>query len=245
VTNADKTPSAWSLLVDFEAIAESIPHIAWLADGDGEVDYVNDRVTAYTGYPRQAHYGWKWLDLVHPDDTGSVRLAWRHATTTAAPFELSCRVRRADGQFRWHICRALLLRGGDGRILRWIGTADDLDDPMLPNDKAGRLQRQTTELRTLLEGAGPLSRPSRLAAELARGVSTADLVKLRLLAAGISDRDLEVLRLLAAGHTNSVIANLQTRSLRGVEASRARVRQLLGLQTRAELVQFARDAGLE
>ena len=126
-----------------------------------------------------------------------------------------------------------------------MGTADDLDDPMLPNDKAGRLQRQTTELRTLLEGAGPLSRPSRLAAELARGVSTADLVKLRLLAAGISDRDLEVLRLLAAGHTNSVIANLQTRSLRGVEASRARVRQLLGLQTRAELVQFARDAGLE
>ncbi len=226
-------------------MAEAIPHIAWLTDASGSVDYLNDRGATYTGHPRQAHYGSGWLKLVHPADAGPVLLAWQHATTTAAPYELSCRIRRADGEFRWHICRALPLRGRDERILRWIGTADDLDDLVLPDNHARRLEQQSGQLAALLEGAASLPPPSRLAAKLASGVSPSDLVRLRLLATGMSPRDLDVLRLLGAGHTNSVIADLQNRSLRGVEASRARLRRHLGLHTRAELSQFAYEAGLD
>jgi PAS domain-containing protein len=53
-------------LAEFEAIAESIPHIVWLAAADGSTDYFNERGTAYTGFDREANYGWGWVELVHP-----------------------------------------------------------------------------------------------------------------------------------------------------------------------------------
>ena len=53
-----------------------------------------------------------------------------------------------------------------------------------------------------------------------------------------------LLGLLALGHTNAEVAHLSGVSLRTVEARRARLRQTLGRQTRAELVEYARAAGL-
>jgi PAS domain S-box-containing protein len=211
-----------------EVLAEAIAHIVWLADAEGATDYLNDRGTAYTGYPRPAHYGWGWLEVVHPDDAERARLGWQHATENAVPFELSYRLRGADGQFRWHDCRALPVRDNGGHIARWIGTADDLEDPTRPRDQAGHLNRQTAQLRSLLD-TDPSPTNQRLALDAATG---------------ISPRDLLVLRLLAAGHTNAAIADLVGLSLRSIEASRSRLRHQLGLRTRAELVQFAADAGL-
>jgi len=54
----------------------------------------------------------------------------------------------------------------------------------------------------------------------------------------------ELLSLLALGHTNAEVAELCGVSLRTVEARRARLRQALGRHTRAELVEYARAAGL-
>jgi len=53
-----------------------------------------------------------------------------------------------------------------------------------------------------------------------------------------------VVRLIATGYTNPEIANLLGLSLRSVETSRARLRQLLGVRTRAGLVRFALEAGV-
>jgi PAS domain S-box-containing protein len=228
VSQSGRARPARSSRVAIEVLAEAIPHIVWLADADGATDYLNDRGTAYTGYPREAHYGSGWLALVHPEDVDRARLGWQHATRNAVPFDLPYRVRGGDGQFRWHACRALPVRDNAGHIVRWIGTADELGDPTLPRDDAGRIDRQTAQLRTLLETDRPATNQ-----QIALDAAT-----------HIAPRDLLVLRLLAAGHTNTAIANLLGLSLRSIEASRSRLRQQLGLRTRAELVQFAHDAGL-
>lgn len=60
----------------------------------------------------------------------------------------------------------------------------------------------------------------------------------------LSDRETQVLRLIALGHTNAEIAGELYLSVRTVEAHRAHIHQKLGLRNRAELVAFARDAGL-
>jgi DNA-binding NarL/FixJ family response regulator len=54
----------------------------------------------------------------------------------------------------------------------------------------------------------------------------------------------EVFRLLVRGFTNSEIAARRGVSLRTVETQRANVLRELGVRTRAELVQFAREHGL-
>ncbi|HLF41260.1 MAG TPA: response regulator transcription factor [Acidimicrobiia bacterium] len=63
-------------------------------------------------------------------------------------------------------------------------------------------------------------------------------------AGGLSDSDLRILSLIALGHTNAEIAADQRVSVRTVESRRADLQRKLGLRTRAELVRFARQAGL-
>jgi two-component system, NarL family, response regulator NreC len=60
----------------------------------------------------------------------------------------------------------------------------------------------------------------------------------------LSERELEVLRLIALGLTNAEIGEQLYVSVRTVETHRAHIHQKLNLKTRAELVGFARDAGL-
>ena len=60
----------------------------------------------------------------------------------------------------------------------------------------------------------------------------------------LSEREVEVLRCIALGSTNSEIAERLYVSVRTVETHRAHVQQKLNIRTRAQLVRFARDAGL-
>jgi PAS domain S-box-containing protein len=243
-----------------ELVAESIPHIVWLSHPSGSTDYVNTLGTDYTGLPREANYGGRWLELVHPDDAERASLGWQHATRTLTPFELTYRIRRSDGQFRWHAFRALPFRRPDGEILRWIGTADDIDDGALPEDQGARIERQTRELRALLDAAGPAPKDRFGFVPAGRGGRRvrADLdgaPPLRRELAGalpaalsaverLGPREIAVLGLIASGYTSAEIANLFGLSLRSIETSRYRLRRTLGVASRAELVRVAHQAGL-
>jgi PAS domain S-box-containing protein len=136
---------------DFELIAESIPHIVWMAAPDGSTQYFNGRGAEYTGLPAEASYGWGWVSLVHPDDAERARQAWEHAIATQMPYELECRIRRHDGAYRWHECRSLPVRDGDGDVVRWIGTVTDIDDRKRFEDALVRSERAAAESLTLLE----------------------------------------------------------------------------------------------
>lgn len=60
----------------------------------------------------------------------------------------------------------------------------------------------------------------------------------------LSDREREVLRLIALGLTNAEMAEQMYVSVRTVETHRAHVQQKLNIDSRAELVRFARETGL-
>jgi PAS domain S-box-containing protein len=47
---------------------------------------------------------------------------------SSTPFESQCRIRAADGSYRWFLVRALPGRDEEGRIIRWAGTFVDIDD---------------------------------------------------------------------------------------------------------------------
>ena len=257
MNSPDGTRTARQAEAKFEEIAESLCHLVWLADADGATDYFNERGTQFTGFPRQKNYGWGWLDLVHPDDRNGARVGWEHATRSVTPFVQSYRIRRSDGQFRWHTFRALPVRGASNEIKRWIGTADDVEELVHVSHDAALVDRQTGELRALLEAVQPHARarfgfvdPELRAARLEAAFDSdaAGGTRRSRVAPGATDgltaRQLSVLRLIAAGYTNYEIANLLGLSLRSIEASRARLRKGLGLRSRAELVRFAYESGL-
>ena len=255
-----ETLTAEQIWAACELVAESIPHIVWLSHPSGSTDYFNTFGTDYTGLPREANYGWRWLELVHPDDAELAVLGWERATQTLTPYELTFRIRRRDGQFRWHAFRALPIRRPNGEILRWVGIADDIDDGALPEDDRARIERQTRELRALLETAQPAVedrfgfvhgdrrgrwvRADLDGARLHRREAAGDRVAACSAVERLGPREVAVLRLIAGGYTSAEIAHLLALSLRSIETSRCRLRQTLGVTSRADLVRVAHEAGL-
>ena len=67
------------------------------------------------------------------------------------PYKIDCRLRRHDGVYRWHTFRSLPRRSADGSLVRWIGTATDIDDRKLFEDRLRRSELAAAETLTLLE----------------------------------------------------------------------------------------------
>jgi PAS domain S-box-containing protein len=136
---------------DLRLLADAVPHLVWVAAPDGSTEYVNHWTTEYTGQSAAANYDWRWLAMVHPDDVDRARAAWARAIETETPYEVEYRLRRADGQFRWHAFRSMPVRGSDGRIVKWVGTATDVQDQKVLEEMLRRSERETAATLTLLE----------------------------------------------------------------------------------------------
>jgi len=112
----------------FRSFAQAMPHHVWTTPPDGMLDWVNDRIVEYSGLPREAVLGTGWAQMVHPEDLPGVLAQMVQARETVSAYEAEFRIRRADGMYRWFIGRALPIRGADGGVIRWLGTATDIDD---------------------------------------------------------------------------------------------------------------------
>ncbi|MEQ9236871.1 PAS domain S-box protein [Coleofasciculus sp. E2-BRE-01] len=110
----------------FRLVAESLPQIVWTAQSNGSVDYYNQRWAEYSGISPQQGQGWGWKPVLHPDDEQKTTDAWNHALEMGELYECEHRLRRADGEFRWHLSRAFPLRDSHGKIIKWFGTATEI-----------------------------------------------------------------------------------------------------------------------
>jgi PAS domain S-box-containing protein len=112
----------------FRTFAEAMPNHVWTAGPDGGLDWFNRRVCIYSGMPEKDLLGAGWLTMVHPDDVPPSVARWTAALASGEVYETQFRLRRADGAWRWHLARAVPLRGDAGTIARWVGTNTDIDD---------------------------------------------------------------------------------------------------------------------
>src|SRR5947209_3369621 len=107
-------------------IIDTIPTIVWRKLPDGSADFLNRNFREYTGLSLEDGLGWGWMNAFHPDDR--LMEEWRAALAAGKPFEKEARLRRADGQYRWFLIRAVPLRDEQGNIANWYGTSSDIED---------------------------------------------------------------------------------------------------------------------
>ena len=113
----------------YRFLAEAQPDQIWTAMPNGELDYVNQRVLDYfdTSFSELVAAG--WLDVIHPDDLPHTLKAWQQALETGISYENELRLcRAADDSYRWHLTRAIAMRGRDGELVKWFGSNTDIDD---------------------------------------------------------------------------------------------------------------------
>lgn len=116
---------------EFRTFAQSLPSHVWTARSDGQLDWFNDRVYEYSQAEPGTLDGDGWKSLVHPEDLPAVSQLWQASLASGEQYETEFRIRRADGEMRWHLVRALPLQTGGGAISRWIGTSTDIHEQKL------------------------------------------------------------------------------------------------------------------
>ena len=113
---------------ELRLLVDAIPALVWKAGPDGRFEYVNRRVLEYIGAPLSEIIGWGWMDKVHPDDVAFKVATWLESLEPGNPHDAVCRIRGADGQYRWFEICGEPLRASDGRVLSWYGVLVDIDD---------------------------------------------------------------------------------------------------------------------
>jgi PAS domain S-box-containing protein len=109
-------------------MAEAMPQIVWSAGADGSVDYFNPRWFDFTGIAPDQDVDSDWSQVLHPDDAARTVAAWQRSVSTGEPYEVTHRVRRRDGEYRWLLSRAVAARDARGTITGWFGSTTDVDE---------------------------------------------------------------------------------------------------------------------
>lgn len=130
----------------YRTLANAMPQIVYLCDPEGRRQFVNHRWVEFTG--NAAAMNFDWAESVHPDDRTRVLEHWSQCVKSGEPVECELRLRRHDGQYCWHLSRAIPVRSETGVITSWIGTSTDIHDF---KTYEARLRESETRLRALAE----------------------------------------------------------------------------------------------
>ncbi len=138
-------------LEEFRTLAEAMPQIVWITQPDGSNVYFNQQWLDYTGQTLQESSGHGWNKPIHPEDRERAFDAWRHRTETIGTYSIECRLRRADGIYRWWLIRGVPVQDAGGRILKWFGTCTDIHDLKLAQLEISRTNRALKMLSSCSE----------------------------------------------------------------------------------------------
>ncbi|AFZ33971.1 multi-sensor hybrid histidine kinase [Stanieria cyanosphaera PCC 7437] len=111
----------------YRCLAELIPQLIWTTDTEGVVLDVNQRWTEYTGLTLAQAQSQGWENLVYPEDLPSLTQHWAAALQAGTYYQAEGRMRRADGSYRWHLHQAVPQKNEQGQIIKWFGTATDIE----------------------------------------------------------------------------------------------------------------------
>ena len=112
----------------FRTLADALPQIVWITRPDGWNIYFNQQWMDYTGQTLEESFGHGWNKSFHPDDQQRAGDAWQQAMATDGAYALECRLRRADGAYRWWLIRGVPVHDAEGKILKWFGTCTDIEN---------------------------------------------------------------------------------------------------------------------
>ena len=112
----------------FRTMANSIPHLAWIARADGFIHWYNEPWYEYTGTTPEGMEGWGWQTVHDPEVLPKVMQRWTNAIGSGQPFEMEIPLRGANGTFRTFLTRVRPLTDTEGRVVQWFGTNTDVDE---------------------------------------------------------------------------------------------------------------------
>lgn len=134
-------------------LAESIPQLVWTASSEGALLDVNQRWIDFTGLTLAQAQTVGWEAIVHPEDIPILGEQWLAAQASGNYYRAEGRMQRHDGVYRWHLHQAVPLQNEQGEIVKWFGTATDIDEQKRQEQQRDRILQQEQAAREAAETA--------------------------------------------------------------------------------------------
>ncbi|WP_439696375.1 PAS domain-containing protein [Mucilaginibacter sp. AW1-7] len=110
----------------FRFLLNAMPQQVWTARPDGSLDYVNEVVCDDFGRSMDQILGRSLQEFIHPDDRQNSSKKWKAALQNGNEFMVEFRLKFHNGQYVWHLARALPLIE-NGHIRLWLGTNTNIE----------------------------------------------------------------------------------------------------------------------
>ena len=127
----------------YRLMVDAIPHVAWTAGPDGATNYYNQRWYDYSGQTFEETQALGWREVIHPDDQARLSGVWQAAILAGTISEAEYRLRRKDGTYRMHLGLSVPVFS-EGELLRWVGTATDIEDRRVAEEALRLANLRTT-----------------------------------------------------------------------------------------------------
>ena len=112
----------------FRNMADTAPVMIWVTDTDRLFTFVNKTWLDFTGRTMEQELGNGWAAGVHPDDVQRCYEMFCSAFDARRNFQLECRLRRSDGEYRSILCSGIPRFAPGGVFAGYIGSDIDITD---------------------------------------------------------------------------------------------------------------------
>jgi formate hydrogenlyase transcriptional activator len=133
-------------LIDF------LPQHVVVMDKDGTLLQANKRLLDYLGFTLEEMKGAGTQERirrdVHPEDLERFEKERSAGLSKKRPFEMEKRLLGKDGRYRWFLVRCNPVLNDDGDVVRWFGTATDIEDR---KQAENRVRNENVALREEIE----------------------------------------------------------------------------------------------
>lgn len=140
---------------EFRMLADAVPQIVWVTDGEGKVIYVNEHWREFSGLGVEETGNREMLvTQFHPDDRLRILEEWSRAFKNKTTFEVEGRMRnQRTGEYSWFLMRSEPTADADGNIIKWFGTSTDITANKKAENRAV-LMAEISELARKFENPG-------------------------------------------------------------------------------------------
>ncbi len=125
---------------DLRLVMDNVPALVKTMTPSGVIDFANQRLLDYLGVGLDQLQD--WLQFVHEADRSTMFEQVKHSLETGLPYEAQCRLRRADGVYRWVQGSAVPVHAQDGALVRWYYLITDIEDRKRAEDLLRSSERQ-------------------------------------------------------------------------------------------------------
>jgi PAS domain S-box-containing protein len=135
-------------------LVQAMPHIVAMATPDGGLSYANQHLMDYTGMNFDELKGWGWTHAIHPEFEEKFLSSWQQSLAAGKIFQSEFRLRKADGNYYWHLALLKPFLDEGKTIAMWIVTLTDIHDQKIMDDKKDEfIALASHELKTPLTSA--------------------------------------------------------------------------------------------